>query len=258
MKTNSTSTTTPEDLARGFERELANADGGRVAALDGLSRLRAAKTVSLQREHARLLERYGKDDARVTRLEQKQSANQRFVGVLGAVAAQARVATITAAPGTFVLHGFVRDQSLRGLVGLTVRLVDVRGRWIEAYGNACTDADGYFVLLIREFQGRVGATEADGVANAKIGDRMQVLDAKGQSLYLGKESVPVREGQVEYREVILDGSDCGCSPEPSDPSTGLSGSPGTVTSAPANPVVTRPPTAQPTKPATLKRRKPPA
>lgn len=258
MKTKSTSAATPEDLARGFERELANADGARVAALDGLSRLRAAKTVSLQREHTRLMERYGKDDARVTRLEQKQSANQRFIGVLGTVAAQARVASTTAAPGTFVLHGFVRDPALRGIAGLTVRLVDVRGRWIEAYGNACTDADGYFVLLIREFQGRVEATAADGVANAKIGDRIQVLDAKSQSLYLGKDSVPVREGQVEYREVVLDGADCGCSPEPSNPSTGLSGNPGTVATPPVNPVITRPPTTQPAKTTTVKRRKPPA
>lgn len=148
---------------------------------------------------------------------------------------------------------------MRGIAELTVRLVDVRGRWIEAYGSACTDADGYFVLLIREFQGRVGATEADGTANAKIGDRIQVLDAKDQALYLGKESIPVREGQVEYREVILDGTDCGCSPEPSNPSTGLSGSPRrTVAGAPVNPVVTRPSTAQPAKSATLKRRKPAA
>jgi hypothetical protein len=100
MKTNSTSTTPPPtDLARAFERELAAADGARAVALGGLARLRAARTVSLQREHVRLLARYGKEDPRVVRLEQKQSANQRFVGVIGVLASQARVADANVSPG---------------------------------------------------------------------------------------------------------------------------------------------------------------
>ncbi|MBL9135497.1 MAG: hypothetical protein JNK85_06495 [Verrucomicrobiales bacterium] len=255
MNTNSTSSTPPPaDLARAFERELGSADGARAAALDGLARLRAAKGTSLQREHARLLARYGKEDPRVLRLEQKQSANQRFVGVIGVLASQARVADLDAKPGTFVVHGFVRDQALKALKGLTVQLVDGRGHWIEAFGRVCTDADGYFRLENREVGDRLEVS-ADTVAS-KASVRIQVLDAKEKVLHTGKDPVTVASGQVEFREIVLGDDACGCGPDDSAQPTGASGHPAAATGGVMSTSDVRPPTAQPAKSTPHKRRKP--
>ncbi len=127
---------------------LPGADAARATALKELQGLRNAKTAGYQRELERLRTKLGDRDPRVSDLERKVQTNERIVMNLGAEAQRAGTPPVVAAPGTWVCHGRVLDQSLHGESHVTVELIREQGAGDKGLTSARTDGTGYFKITV--------------------------------------------------------------------------------------------------------------
>src|SRR5438034_10450888 len=100
------------------------ADALRLDGLESLQQLRASKGAMLEREHARLTEKYGADHPRVTELGAHISTNRALVRGINSEAGRARVAQVDADPKAWIVHGRVMSCDLQGQPNLTVALYD--------------------------------------------------------------------------------------------------------------------------------------
>lgn len=208
MKTNATTNSIAvEETARAFESDVANADTVRASALSGLQRLRAAKAKYAEREQIRLAAKLSDDHPDVIRLKAEVVADQQFGRELGAEVDRIQAAIPAGDKGSWVLHGFVRDQNLQGQANLTIALFNPANRWIEAIGHTCTDSRGYFKL--RYAPGGKPVTEELREIFIRVSSQKQEV------LYRDKSPMTPVLGEVKYREIILNGENAYCEP-PSD------------------------------------------
>lgn len=223
------------DVAKGLNQAFDNADPQRLAGLQNLQRMRTAKDTALRREQTRLNAKLGTDHPRVTALAVKRQANQDFKRDLDLGISRARTPAVKPDANAWTLHGHVRNSARVGLPNLTVGLYDQKNQWIEELGYACTDKNGYFRL---SHQGEKAAattgivsTRADVSGHATTSGAqiyIHVLSAKGATLYVDPKTLQPAPGQVDYREIILDGEASGCAPPPgsSQPPPGPGQDPG--------------------------------
>jgi hypothetical protein len=193
-----------------FKKEMlyssvaAAADVVRATALSGLQKLRVSRANYAQREQMRLAAMFGADHPEVLRLKAEVASDQRFGSVLGAEIDRLTTAIPIVDEHGWALHGFVRDQELRGQPDLTVALFDRTNRWIEAFGHVCTDARGYFQL----------SHSAEG-SNEVIKWRelfIHVSNGKQEVLHRDKKPMLAVLGETKYREVNLAGGSKCCPP----------------------------------------------
>lgn len=204
-------TITVDDVSRGLDKGLNTADQERAATIERLQSVRSAKATSLQREQTRLTIKYGADHPRVQALAGRAALNQGLVSNLAAETTRAKTEIPIADENTWVFHGYVRDQSGRGLPKLTVAPYDKSdrsGNWVKDLGYVCTNTQGYFKLAVANLK--------DGAA-ATVFPR--VLNSQGATLYCGSQPLTVQAGQVEYREIIISGDPVDCAPPPPPPPT---------------------------------------
>lgn len=240
-KDNEPKTVTYGEVAKNLNDGLENFDPARLAGLQQLQRVRAAKSTSLQREQARLTEKYGANHARVTTVVAKAEANRLLQRDLSYGIERAQTPPVQADPKAWTLHGHVRDSSRKGIDNLTVALYDDKGQWIEELGHACTDAHGYFRLTVKP-EGSPDKQEAvDTKQGAEVKDAQETLaraarekDAAASrraaytrvtnnqkvTLYIDREPTVPKLGEVIYREIIIDGDSCECAPPDGKPTKG--------------------------------------
>src|SRR6266496_557580 len=193
---------------------LPGADAARATALKELQGLRPAKTAVYQRELERLRTQLGDRDPRVSDLERKVQTNERIVMNLGAEAQRAGTPPVVAAPGTWVCHGRVLDQSLHGESHVTVELIREQGAGDNGLTSARTDGTGYFKITVVGIDAG-GAHEDVALENereeapdakappGKAAVFVRVLDEKGDVLLQDVRPLVPRSGQTNYVEVIL-------------------------------------------------------
>jgi protocatechuate 3,4-dioxygenase beta subunit len=204
-------TITVDDVSRGLDKGLNTADQERAATIERLQSVRSAKATSLQREQTRLTLKYGADHPRVQALAGRAALNQGLVSNLAAETARAKIEIPTADENTWVFHGYVRDQSGRGLPELTVAPYDKSdrsGNWVKDLGYVCTNDQGYFTLAVANLKDGTAATAFP-----------RVLNSQGATLYCGSQPLTVQAGQVDYREIIISGDPVDCAPPPPPPPT---------------------------------------
>ncbi|MGH8583539.1 MAG: hypothetical protein ACREWG_12300 [Gammaproteobacteria bacterium] len=231
-------------ITQALEQAIDGADPARAAGLQGLHRVRAAKTKGMEREQARLSQKFGARDPRVLALNQRIELNRGFVRDLAIEVDHAGTESPIADENTWIVHGFVRDKALAGLPNLTVAIYDTKGTWIQAVGFACTDERGYFKLSFSRAKGAEGTssfTPAASTVSATITAATRgpeffiyVLDKTGAHLCVDKRPLTPELGNVDYREIIL-GNGAGTCRPPEDAATPKPGPPD-----PAGSVVTRP------------------
>ena len=193
-----------------FDKGVVGADESRLTGLQGLLNLRSAKTTQLQREQQRLSQTLGPGHARVLALDDKIAVNQGLYRDLEVEVDRAGVEVPGVDKAAWVLHGFVRDQQLKGQPNLTVALYDQLGQWIEQLGFACTENNGYFKLESADIRG-----ETDGLQGS-----IRVTDKDKNLLYCGTEVLIPEGGRVVSREIFLpEEGVASCSPP--GPSTGF-------------------------------------
>src|SRR5712692_459329 len=189
-----------DQISQALEGNLPELDRMRATALDNLQLLRTARAEGLRSEHERLSSKLGAEHPRVAELASMHADNERFINGLAIENERARVEVPEADKQTWVLHGFVRDQQLRGVANVTVALYDASGIWAQQLGYAGTSANGYFRL------------EARNLAGLKSPLSVHVLS--NQAAHLHTDDVPLTPevGSVLYHEVVISGSQSGTPP----------------------------------------------
>lgn len=190
-----------EEITRTLDRGVAGADTLRADKLDGLTAMRLVKEKRLQREQARLTAKLGAEHPRVTEIDDHLTLNTMMIRDLKLESSRARTEVPQVDQNTWMLHGFVRDKSLKPAPNLTVALFDPHGGRIGDLGHGCTDANGYF---------RITSKNANKVTQAFI----RVLSKQGSALYADKDALQPQAGTIDYREIILSGEELGCVPPP--------------------------------------------
>lgn len=192
-----------DEVAVEIDKAVAGADTHRADQLDQLKVMREARTGGMEREAARLSAKLGSDHPRVAALTGAIETNRELVGQLTVEVERARTPTPIVDPKSWILHGYVRDKSLKGVAGVTVALYDEKGVWVQRLGYACTDAKGYFTL---------SATDISGIDRPVF---VRVL-RNGTVIYADKIEMTPELGRVDAREIVLtdDGRVC---PPPVEP-----------------------------------------
>ena len=190
------------DIERGIEAGVSGADPLRIAGLENLNRVRRTKAKSQQRQYARLSRRLGADHPRVLALSKKMEANQTLIRNLDLERDRAQTDIPTRDSQAWILYGFVRDRTLKGLPNLTVALYDKEKKWIESLGFACTNLKGSFQL--------VATPSPDILKSMQV--FIHVLDQQRKPLYMGQQALTPALGQVDYCEITISGESIVCPP----------------------------------------------
>jgi len=210
------------EVSQQVGNSITAADQQRAMELERLKIISEAKAGSMEREAARLGAKLGLEHPRVQALTDAIEINRGFLRDLVIEVERARTDIPTVDEKSWVLHGYVRDQDLKGVAGLTVAVYDEKGVWVERLGFACTKEKGYF---------RLTATDL------AIADRpvfIRVLN-NGALLYADKSGLKPEMGKMDYREITLSGEAHVCTPPPGS------------SAPPVNPPI-EPPETPPVKP----------
>lgn len=223
-----------DEIGKGLNQGLEHADPMRLEGLETLLRVRAVKDTSLAREQERLTKKYGAKHPRVQAIAAKREANRELQQDVEVAAQRARTPTVTPDPKAWTLHGYVRDAAFNGIPNLKVALYDENKRWVEEFGHACTDANGYFRLT----PSRGAAPQAEEAPAAEDVQETLSRAAAGKpsrrfyihvtnvddvTLHIDDEPVTPKLGEVVYREIILGDDVEGCPPpggKPTKPTRG--------------------------------------
>ncbi|HWP54373.1 MAG TPA: hypothetical protein VN476_09540 [Pyrinomonadaceae bacterium] len=180
-------------VATVLQSNLPGLDILRAVTFDNLQFLRTARATGLQSEQERLANRLGDDDPRVINLAARRAENELFISGLAAESERARVVPPDVNKDAWVLHGFIRDQQLRGVPKVTVALYDSSGNWIQQLGFAGTSANGYFRL------------DVHNLANLKPPLFVHVLSGQATLLHADDEPLTPELATVLFHEVIVTG-----------------------------------------------------
>jgi hypothetical protein len=219
------------EIAQNLNKALEAGDPLRLDGLVELQRVRTVKAGNLEREQTRLTKKYGADHARVAEIAAKRDINHVLLRDVAHGISRASTPTVRADADAWTLHGHVRNRGGKGLPKLTVTLVDDKKKWIEEAGFACTDGDGYFRLTVKPPRTVQPASDIKEAAATAASERMSAFAARdttkatsergvfihvaspdGAMLYLDADGLTPKLGEVVYREIIIDGDGCECTP----------------------------------------------
>jgi hypothetical protein len=138
-----------EQLSAGFERGIGALDELRVIQLgDGL-RLQGALNQVEALEYERLERKYGKDHPRTLNAAAKIELGKEHMQAIAIVHAAASAPRPDPGNG-WAVDGFVRNANGDPVGGVMVAAYDRRKRWYEELGYDCTDALGYFSIVVEK------------------------------------------------------------------------------------------------------------
>ena len=181
-----------------LEKEIENLDAVRASGLEHLETMRKIKSNRLSREQTRLALKYGAGHPRTAAAKAKLQRNEELIAVVSAEAKNARTKITPVGENTWVLHGHLRNRKRAGIRGLTVTLVDQRGRPAEDFATATTDKAGYFRI-----EHRIVAQPAPAPAPAKA-VLIRVTDDKDTTVHVDKEPLTPQSRAIDYREITID------------------------------------------------------
>lgn len=183
-----------DQISQALQDNLPEVDRVRATALENLHVLRTARAAGLESEQERLVAKLGEDDPRVAEVASMRVDNEQFISGLAVEIERAGVEAPEADKQTWVFHGFVRDQQLKGVPNVTVALYDERGNWAEQLGYAGTSAIGYFRLNARN------------LTNLKPPFFVHVLSKQAEHLHTDNVPITPELGSVLFHEVVISGA----------------------------------------------------
>lgn len=188
-----------------LEQTIKVADPVRAESLNKLQRMRTIKTKNQERERLRLTKKLGEDNPQVQVLQAKIETNQAFTRNLKLETARAKTEAPVVESNSWVVHGRVLNNQREPVPGMKTAVYDRSGCPIQTCGREYTDKTGYFKLSIKDV-----ADDATGVVaqNEQPEGFLYVLDSKNVIVHEDKRPLPIKAGQVQYLEVILDDKGC--------------------------------------------------
>src|SRR6185369_132380 len=195
-------------VAANIERGIETADAERAKSLEHLQRVRKARVNGLNREHDRLAIKYGAQHPRVLALAARVKLNDGLLSNLSTEIVRAKTEIPQVDETTWVLHGFVRDLSGKGLGQLTVApydKADRTGNWARDLGFDCTNELGYFKIV------------AKNVKEDHPEVFLRILNKQGATLFCDQQENFPRPGGLDFRELRISGDVVECAPPPPPP-----------------------------------------
>ncbi len=189
---------------------ITGVDENRAASFQHLTVVWQTKSAQWERERARLSTLLGENHPVVDELAQRIENNRRMLKSLEIAADQAKTEVPEVDSASWAIHGRVRDPELKSQAGLTVALYDESKRWIRQSGYGHTDQTGYFLI---HYKAGPATDREPKSSSAKV--YIHVLDAKGNTIYIDRESFAPEPGRTYYREIVLSREGIG-QPPPSD------------------------------------------
>ncbi len=188
---------TEDELIQKIDSSFEETDKVKLESLQRLDLLRQVKAASLQKEQERLTSKYGPEHPRVKRIAATQSFNTGFARDVNVEIDNAGIKVPDFEKNSWLLHGRVLDENLKGVKDLTICLLDENDKWITELGFASTDQRGYFTLTYKEEGGREPQIpESQPLILAVTDQESNVLHQESEPLFL-------KIGQIDYREIVL-------------------------------------------------------
>jgi hypothetical protein len=211
-------------ISETLEKTIADLDHARAADLAEMGEVRTAKFAGLARDRDRLAAKLGATHPRVLALDGSLALHAQTSPGFASEIAASSVTPPSVNQSSWALHGNVIDESRAPVPGVTVALYQ-KDVWAQRLGFACTDANGYFVLIVQ------------GVDKADSGSFSTEILRAGKIIYIDRTPVTIQAGHVEYREIVIGTTPNTCSPP--------SGGPDAPPSPPTQPAPTTAPKPRP-------------
>lgn len=216
-------------ISETLEKTIADLDHARAADLAEMCDVRTAKFNGLARDRVRLAAKLGATHPRVLALDSSLALH---AAILPGFASEIAISSVTPPrvdQSSWALHGNVLDGSRKPIQSVTVALYQ-KDTWVQRLGFACTDANGYFVLMLQE------------AAKTESGPFSINILRSGKIIYVDPKPVTIQPGRVEYREIII-----GVAANTCPPPTGTADVPPSPATPPASTKPTEPTPATKTR-----------
>lgn len=194
-----------------LDQTIKSADPVRAESLNKLQRIRTTRVKNQERERLRLTEKLGSEHPRVLVLQTKIETNKELIHNLKLETARAKTEAPVVESDSWVVHGRVLNTQREPVPGMKAALYDKNGCPIQTCGREMTDKTGYFKLTIKDI------TDDTTAGAAKNGPRegfLYVLDNNNVIVHEDKRPLPIKAGQAQYLEIVLDDGDVVGRPQP--------------------------------------------
>ena len=190
-----------KDVANKVDDSITQVDQLRVSGLTSLKQVQQKRLNILKFERDRLSQK-NSDDPRIAGFDEQLSYGDQLSSAIDFEIAKSSAAHTPLPIDAWRMQGNVYYQDNTPASGVTVFFADGNKQWIEALGNSCTDATGYYSIT------------ADGKlitdATTKLQLYLSAQDNKKQLSYMDSQpSVPAK-GLIDTKNIYLGvtGKDC--------------------------------------------------
>jgi len=191
-----------EHIRQRLDSSITSLENQRTEGLKYTRLLQANKDRALKKEQKRLQKKYGPGHFREAGISRRLDYNRAAHSEMNTELERSRIQIPEFDADTWMVHGRVVNKEFTGIKGLTLALYDARGRAERRLGYACSDHRGYYAIHYKEKEG--GKSPID----EKTDYFLIVTDAGGQTCHREAHPLHVVPGQVDYRLIILDGTQC--------------------------------------------------
>jgi hypothetical protein len=192
-----------EQASTQVQKTLDDADPFRVESYEQLQRVQLTKQQVLTKQKQRLSAKLGAEHPRVKKIDAQ--INLRTQVIRGVQLERQRAATEQPAidPKDWIVHGNVHDEAGKAMAGVRIWLGDQSGKVIKPFGEAATDRQGYFRLIVDDIAAVLRKLGAEDPATTKVFVYPQVLDQTGVVLYRSTRALQPNPGQTDFVDIIV-------------------------------------------------------
>lgn len=181
------------DYSANFVNHLNALDSLRDGSLNRLLTIRSSRSISQKRQLKLLVSKYGEKHQKVLAQAGRIVREKEMVNYLSFAIDKADC-EIDSIKGSFILHGRVVADDIKGLSGLRVQLLDPKNNVIGK--PVKTDKEGFYSLVI-DFD--------ESIKSKKL--NVVVLDKQGTQIHKDRRPILGEPDSVESRDIVIAGID---------------------------------------------------
>lgn len=177
------------EYAKHFSTQISNADNLRDESLQRLRKIRVSRQENQQRQLQRLTIKFGENHATVLRQADRIVREKEVVTYLNVAVDKSAIDT-DSIKESYILRGKIRGDTMRGLSGHTVQLLDAKNNVVGKLVK--TDKDGNYCYLV----------------DIKEGEKLRklhivVLDKQGTQIHRDTLPISLKADVVDIRDIVI-------------------------------------------------------
>lgn len=203
-------TITTDEVVVRLSETFESFDETRQEGLKTSAAIQEVKNETQLREKDRLVRKCGKNHPRVKKLVANIRYGDSVKKGLDIEIESAGIMQPSFEPKSWRVTGLVLNSELKGVSNLTISLFNEDKEWIEDLGSTCTDDKGFFALTVTDETGEIVKKYKDKPLT------LTVSDDEKDILCREEESMNLKIGSIEYRQIILGEKECPPPPDEDD------------------------------------------